>query len=205
MARKLRKFVLPSIIGVTVLSGALAIPFYLESNKTIDSNYRFTINEDDESIIPVLNEVEEKYPMRPYLEETVAKTKDYYKKEDDENTQRNSLIYYDNTYAPNTGIIYSSEEPFEIVSSMDGNIKKVSEDNLLGKYVEIEHDNGYKTIYYSLSETSVIEGAEITKGDTIGTSGFCKILNESKNNLLFETYKDGKLFDPEDFYNVNFE
>ena len=205
MARKLKKYVIPSIIGTVALSSVIGIPLYLKETKPVDSNYKFTIKEDDsKKIFPVINEVEENKPLKPFLEETVGKSKDYYNRSDDEATQNNSLIYFEKTYMPSTGILYSSDEAFDIIAVQDGTVSKVDEDNILGKYIEIEHDNGYKTTYYSLSETTVTKGSSVTKGDVIGVSGTNKIDGTSTNNLLFESYQNGYLLDPEDFYNVDF-
>ena len=203
MARKLKKFVIPSVIGVLGVSTLITVQL-MNSSKKVDSGYRYTVSEIKEKIFPVINEVEEKKPMRPFLEETVSKTKDYYRKEDTEDVQNNSLIYYEKTYMPSTGILYSSDEKFEVVASFDGKVVKTGEDNILGKYVMVEHSSGYKTTYYSLSELAVKEGNEIVKGDPIGLSGTNKIDGSSNNNLLFETYHDGYLIDPEDFYNIDF-
>ena len=81
----------------------------MKETKPVKSNYRYTIKEDSniDNVFPVLSEVEENKPLRPFLEETVGKTKDYYNMKDSENDQMNSLVYYENTYMPNTGIIYS--------------------------------------------------------------------------------------------------
>lgn len=203
MARKLKKFVIPSVIGVLGVSTLITVQL-MNSSKKVDSGYRYTVSEIKEKIFPVINEVEEKKPMRPFLEETVSKAKDYYRKEDTEDVQNNSLIYYEKTYMPSTGILYSSDEKFEVVASFDGKVVKTGEDNILGKYVMVEHSSGYKTTYYSLSELAVKEGNEIVKGDPIGLSGTNKIEGSSNNNLLFETYHDGYLIDPEDFYNIDF-
>ena len=203
MARKLKKFVIPSVIGVLGVSTLITVQL-MNSSKKVDSGYRYTVSEIKEKRFPVINEVEEKKPMRPFLEETVSKAKDYYRKEDTEDVQNNSLIYYEKTYMPSTGILYSSDEKFEVVASFDGKVVKTGEDNILGKYVMVEHSSGYKTTYYSLSELAVKEGNEIVKGDPIGLSGTNKIDGSSNNNLLFETYHDGYLIDPEDFYNIDF-
>lgn len=203
MARKLKKFVIPSAFGILGVSIAIALPF-MNSEKKVDTGYKYTVSEIKEKIFPVINEVDDKKPMKPFLEETVSKTKDYYKKEDSEDVQINSLIYYEKTYMPSTGILYSSDEKFEVVASYDGKVIKVSEDNILGRFVVIEHINGYKTTYYSLSDVAVSEGNEVVKGDPVGSSGPNKIEGSLNNNLLFETYHDGYLMDPEDFYNIDF-
>lgn len=207
MARRLKKYVIPSMIGSLGAVMLVGVPLYIYNSKPVDSGYKYTMSEEKSDIndyIPVLNEIEENKPIKPFLEETVTKSKDYYQSKDDVETQQNSIIYYDKTYMPNTGILYSSDENFDVVAPMDGTVKKIGEDNILGKYVELEHTNGYKSTYYSLSETSVTEGAAVTKGDVIGISGANKLDGISTSNILFETYHDGLLMDPEDFYNINF-
>ena len=206
MAKRLKKYVVPSIIGSIGLSCLIASPIYMYKTRPIKSNYRFTISEEkeDNNVFPVLNEVEENKPLKPFLEETVGKNKDFYNKNDDETNQINSLVYYENTYMPNTGILYSSEEMFDVIAAQSGTVTKVAEDNILGKYVEVEHNNGYKTTYYSLSETAVTMGSSVTKGDVLGTSGTNKLDGSLTNNILFESYHNGLLIDPEDFYNVDF-
>ena len=206
MAKRLKKYVVPSIIGSIGLSCLIASPIYMYKTRPIKSNYRFTISEEkkDNNVFPVLNEVEENKPLKPFLEETVGKNKDFYNKNDDETNQMNSLVYYENTYMPNTGILYSSEEMFDVIAAQSGTVTKVAEDNILGKYVEVEHNNGYKTTYYSLSETAVTMGSSVTKGDVLGTSGTNKLDGSLTNNILFESYHNGLLMDPEDFYNVDF-
>lgn len=206
MARKLKGYVIPTFlfsIGVGLLIGS---PMYINGTRTVKSNYKVSVSDEDntQKIFPVLNEVEENKPLKPFLEETVGKSKDYYNKLDSDDNQVNSLVYYENTYMPNTGILYSSDEIFDVIAVMDGNITKVGDDNILGKYVEIEHSNGYKTTYYSLSETNVTMGTRVSKGDVIGISGSNKLDGTLSNNILFETYLNGLLLDPEDFYNVDF-
>ena len=204
MARKLKKFVIPSALGVLGISCIISAPFIFNSEKLSESNYHYTVSEIKERIFPVTSEVEERKSMKPFVEETVSKTKDYYNKDDSDDIKQNSLIYYDKTYMPSTGIIYSGEENFDVCASNDGKVTKIGEDNLLGKYITIDHLNGYKTSYYSLSSISVSEGAEVLKGDIIGASGTNKIETSSNSNLLFEAYYEGYLIDPEDFYNVDF-
>ena len=44
---------------------------------------------------------------------------------------------------------------------MDGTVTKVSEDEILGKVVEITHNTNLKTVYYSLSEINVKKDSRI--------------------------------------------
>ena len=204
MARRLKRFVIPTGIGVLAITTLVTVPLIVGNNKIEESGHRYTISEIKERILPVVNEVETIKPMKPFLEETITKNKDYYRKDDDEQTQNLSLIYYEKTYMPSTGILYSGDESFEVVASLDGIVKEIGEDNILGKYIVIEHKDGYKTRYYSLSEINVSENTSVIKGDVIGTGGPNKIDSSTKYNILFETYHDGFLMDPEDFYNVDF-
>lgn len=206
MARKLKKFVIPTLISSIALVGGTYASLTL-SNNNKSGNYDYKLldrkifKEDDSSY--VFDETSYN-PIKPFLEETVGVYKDYYSVKDNEEEQRHSLIYYENTYIPNTGILYSDDDAFEIISTMDGKVLKVGNDNLLGNYVELMHSDGYKTAYYSLKETNVTEGSEIKRGDVIGTSGENKLVTEKSNNLLFEVYKDGINIDPEDFFKINF-
>lgn len=205
MARRLRKFVIPSLLGSIGLGSIIGSTLYLkEVNNTNIIGPKVTAVSKMKESIPVLNEIDENKPLKPFVEETVGKNKDYYNSKDDATVQNNSLINYENTYMPNTGILYSSDESFDVIAVQSGTVTKISNDNILGKYIEIEHENGYKSVYYSLSETNVTEGTTVSKGDVIATSGVNKLSNIMNSNVLIETYHDGHLIDPEEFYNVDF-
>ena len=135
MAKKLKKYVIPSILGSLGIGLLVGTPLYIEATKPVKSTYdKYTVSEkkDNNIVVPVLSEVEENKPLHPFLEETVSKSKDYYNKIDNENDQVNSLVYYENTYMPNTGILYSCDDTFDVIASLDGTVTKVGDDNILG-------------------------------------------------------------------------
>ena len=103
---------------------------------------------------------------------------------------------------PNTGILYSSDNEFEILSVLDGKVTSMKEDEILGNIIEIEHTNGLITIYQSVKDVKVKTGDIVKQGDVIALSGSNKLENEKDNCLHFETYKDGSLINPEEFYNL---
>ena len=206
MAKRLRKFVLPSVVTSLTIVGTLCIKTSIDTlkpQKKGSFNVLMSKIEEDHTY-HVLEEIEVDKPLYPYVEETVGQHVDYYRSDDDEETQKNSLIYYEKTYMPSTGILYSAEEVFDVYTVLNGEVTDVGEDNILGKYIEVNHGNGVKTLYYSLSETNVTKGTIVDKGDVIGISGSNRIENSLQNNLIFESYIDGKLVDPEDFYNMDF-
>ena len=106
---------------------------------------------------------------------------------------------------PNTGILYSSDEEFDVVAISNGKVTSVKEDEILGYIIEIEHDNNLVSIYQSVNNVTVTEGAIINQGDKIATSGPNSLENEKENCLHFEVYKDGKLLNPESIYNIEIE
>ena len=124
---------------------------------------------------------------------------------DEEATQQNSLVYYENTYLQNSGDLYSANNPFDVISAYDGTVTNVSKDEILGNFVEITHNSNLKTIYYSLSDVQVKKDDTVISGDVIGKSGDNSLNGETKNCLLFEVYHNGTAIDPEDFYNMNIE
>ena len=106
---------------------------------------------------------------------------------------------------PNTGILYSSDEQFDVVAISDGTITSIKEDEILGYIVEIEHQNNLVTIYQSVSNVILEEGTVVKQGDVIATSGPNSLENEKANCLHFEVYKDGSLLNPESIYNIEIE
>ena len=64
----------------------------------------------------------------PYVSENVKVKRYFYNVEDDIDRQKESLVYYDNTYMPNTGVDYVADDKFEVVSILDGTI--IDNDNI---------------------------------------------------------------------------
>lgn len=207
--RKLKGFVLPTVyimvIGILFISISF-IGSALQSKVKYDDNLSVNALEDD--VTPVIKNEEEtnttdKKIVKPFTSTAVSISKSYYDMQDDEKTQQNSLVYYENTYLQNSGVLYSSKEAFDILSVYDGTVTNISEDEILGNVVEITHNPNLKTIYYSLGEISVKKDDLVNSGTIIGKSG-SNLLDEEQNNcLLFEVYYNGNTIDPEDFYNMN--
>ncbi len=207
--RKLRGYVLPSIYGLVVIC-VFATVYFLNSSlsfqepvKKDEQQVKETVKNNDNDVM-VVNPVPD-VPLKPFIKDTVSVAKSFYKQEDDTEQQKKSLIYYQNTYMQNTGILYSSDETFEILASVDGTVKEVKDDEILGTVVTVEHNTKVTTVYYSLSDVKVKSGDTIKASDIIGTSGMNKLENEKENCLLFEVYINGNLIDPTDFFNMSLE
>ncbi len=150
--------------------------------------------------IPVVSTSEELIGL-PYSNESVKQVRNFYDYTKDSEDQKNSLIFYDNTYIQNSGLDYSGNEPFDAVSILDGTVTSVKEDQMLGNIVEVKHSNELISVYQSLSEVKVKKDQKITKGEVIGTSGTNNISSSLDNHLHFELYYKGQVVNPNDYYN----
>ena len=146
-----------------------------------------------------MNETENKM-IKPFANDNVTISKNFYDKDATEEEQQNSLIYYENTYMQNSGVLYTSENAYDIVATLDGIISDIKTDDILGNVIEIDHDNEIKTVYQSVDNIKVKVGDEVKKGDVIATSGANKLNNTNKNCLLFEVYQKGQLVNPEKMF-----
>ena len=205
--RKLKGYVLPTIYAITLVMMIISIAFSSQ-NLLASQEERNPINSepvfDEQSVI---NETTEEQTTNevtiamPYTSDKVSVAKDYYNREDDSENQEKSLIFYENTYMPNTGILYESDETFDVVTILDGTIKEVKEDEILGKMVSIEHENGIISTYYTLGEVKVSAGDQVKQNDIIATSGTSKLNINKQSSLLLEIYIDGNLTNPNTIFN----
>lgn len=200
--RKLRMWVKPTITVVTLILIAIGLTSYIaESSGKSSLNDNYTIKALIDDAKPVVEE--EESIVKPFNDESVAISKSFYGKDDDEQKQQNSLIYYENIYIQNTGVLYSSDNTFDVVSVADGIVKDIKEDKILGNIVEIQNNSSLTTIYQSVNDVAVKVGDTVTKGTKIATSGNNNLSNEKDNCLLFQVYINGNVTNPESIYGMD--
>lgn len=200
--RRLRKFVIPTIYTIALAALFISIliigkTYNSFTNEDINSHVVNAIVDDDSKA--VMNETENKM-IKPFANDNVTISKNFYDKDATEEEQQNSLIYYENTYMQNSGVLYTSENAYDIVATLDGKISDIKTDDILGNVIEIDHDNEIKTVYQSVDNIKVKVGDEVKQGDVIATSGANKLNNTNKNCLLFEVYQKGLLVNPEKMF-----
>ena len=149
--------------------------------------------------IPVINT--ETRMINPYLEPSVTIGKNYYDYQSDEESQIKAILKHDNTYIQNTGIDYLSDKIFDVISILDGTVVNTSDDESLGKIVEVKHNNGIISSYQSLGTINVKKGDIITQGQVLGTSGSNELDKELGNHLHFEIYDNGQAMNPMNYLN----
>jgi len=199
---KLKPYVLPSIYLVIVMVFIVSAMQTFEDVPGNDDNVTYVSNVILSNDTPVLASTET-IIMRPYNDLEVKIGKNFYNYQSNEEEQKNSIVYYENTYIQNSGIDYVKQESFDVVSILDGTVISVNSNDLLGNIVEIKHDNNLISIYQSLENVTVKEGDTIVQGQVIGKSGTCKINSELGNHLHFELFKEGQVVNPEEYYNKN--
>jgi len=191
-----------SLIGIVFIS-MVFISNKLENNYG-GTNLSYILKDFINNDIPV-TAIKDTKIVKPYLSETVAIDIDYYDVKGDEIEQQKSLILYENTYMPNTGILYTNNEEFEVIATLEGTVSKITKDELLGNVVEITHTSNLTTTYYSLNNVNVVEGQTLKQNDVIGTSGKNNISSTSDYMMLFEVSLNGTNIDPENYYNMKIE
>ena len=157
---KRKSLMVPTIYLLLIFSITIGIYFTKKAYDSYDP-IKEEINYVSGSIlnrtIPIINIPD--LITSPFSSQEVSIKRYFYNKEDDDNKKQQSLVLYNNTYMPNTGIDYTSEKSFEVLSIYDGTVIDVKEDELLGKTVEIRHNNEIISVYQSLDNIEVKKGS----------------------------------------------
>lgn len=200
---KLKGWVVFSVYAVsivTIISSLYLVGKTLQgmiySNESLSYVYRGLIDD----AVPVISTTKNKKIIMPYQDETVKIIKNFYDKDSDNITQENSLILYENTYMPNTGIMYGSDNVFDVLAVLDGTIESVTTDDILGNIITIRHTNNLTTTYESLNNVDVIVGQAVNQGDIIGKSGTNKVDASASSMMLFEVNFNGNNINPSKIY-----
>ena len=202
--RRLKSYVLPTtylLITITIFTGIL----FMSNKSGALEEYNFSTGVMKEEVKPVVEtENNDGIISSPVDLESVKISVYYYSKDDETTRQEQSLILYEDTYLPNSGILLTSDNVFKVKSVYDGKVLEVKDDEILGTYVVIEHNANLKTYYYGIDNIEVKQNDEVKEGTILGTS---KENNISKCNksCLFEAYYKGQTINPEKLINANIQ
>lgn len=194
---KLKPFVIPCISALLLVIGIFTgIMSLKETNDFKDTlqnvdHVTKTILDDEVAVINTTQKI-----INPYTDASVTIGKYFYNYKAEAKDQEKSIIYHNDTYMQNSGVDFVSQNAFDVVAVLNGTVSDVSENETLGKIVEINHNNGYVTIYQSLQEVSVKKGDTVNQGQIIGKSGTNELDKEMGNHLHFEFYANGQIVDP---------
>ena len=209
-SRRINRVVMPVVYGVCVVAFLISMYFAVRfTNNMLFSNDEdleyvdgeITENNGGNNDIPVVNTTT--VIMRPYLDSSVSIGKTFYDYTGTSEEQENSIIFYEDTYMQNSGVDYVSNNVFDVVSVLNGTIISIEENDLLGTIVEVRHSNNLISVYQGLSDVMVEENMAVVQGQVIAKSGTSNINKELGNHLHFELYYNGKIVNPEEYYNRN--
>ena len=205
--RKLRGYVIPTIcfmLITTILFSSYKMYqiLMISRNNTIKETIKPVVKEEEENVTPTINET--KSIIRPYNQNTVVAQIPFYDADATDDEQKAALIYYEGIYMQNTGVLYTDNQSFDVLAVLDGTVKDIKEDEIMGNIIEIEHSKNLTTIYQSVDDVKVTVGASVSQGTVIAKSGANKLNTDSTNALHFEVYYKGQLINPEEFYLYNY-
>lgn len=200
--RKLKSFVIPTLYGIVFITLILSMLVLnkIQSNESEDFYTYVNSSIISKSVPTILETTQDEVVKKPFISDKVEVYKKYYENSSSEEERKNSILFYNNTYVQNTGVFYKSSEKFDINSILDGTVIEVKTDDTLGNVVEIKHKNNIISIYQGLSEVLVKKDQIIKQGEKIGLSGKIKLDENLENSLLFELTKEGKLINPEIYF-----
>lgn len=201
MKRQLKKSVVYGLYGLsfTLLVGGIALlGFSVKDLNKQDTSYVSKGILDYEEKVPVVSD--EVKITRPYIDTEVKVSKNFYDYLAESKEQEQSLIYYEGTYMPSSGVSYSKGDVFDVVAILDGTVKNVKEDTTLGNVITIEHENGITSVYQSVGEIAIKVNETVSKGQVIAKSATSNISTDLGNYLYFELIIDGICVDPENYY-----
>ena len=192
MKKEIAKPIIYSLYGLSILLLVVGL-VVLKKDKgatlaTIEPNHAYNILQHLE--LPVVAD-----PVtigKPYTDNTVKIVQNYYDYKGTSEEQRESLIYYEDTYMQSSGVSYSlGGEQFDAIAVLDGEVVSVKEDPLLGNSVTIKHSSSMQTIYQSIQDIQVKEG------DTVCIVEAMKLMNEIESEYAGEVaevlVKDGDI------------
>lgn len=198
----LKPFVLPTIYGLLIISIIVLTAGTILKGKPEKGNEIDLVTDKTlEDVIPVMNQ-DEVYVLNPYVGDNIKEKVGYYDYKGEKTSQEKSIIQYGATYLQNSGISYSSDKQFDVVSIMDGTVTKVYQNDILGNIIEVTHENNLISVYQMVGEIKVKEKDVVQAGMVIAKSGTSKIFPED-NNLHFEIIQNGNVKDPKTIIGKN--
>ena len=113
-------------------------------------------------------------------------------------------LLYDTTMADwrtHDGIDVQAEEGAAVKTAAGGTVQSVTDDELMGTTVVIDHEGGYSTRSSSLQkDVPVTAGQQVVAGEVIGRVGTTSAAESQMGpHLHFSVSRDGAVIDPRDY------
>ncbi|UCD64348.1 MAG: M23 family metallopeptidase [Candidatus Zixiibacteriota bacterium] len=92
------------------------------------------------------------------------------------------------------GIDIANRTGTPIVATADGVVKQIATDNMMGKFIMVDHGYGFRTRYGHLSKAKVKRGQKVKRGEVIalmGSTGY-----STGPHVHYEVIRNGQFFSP---------
>lgn len=113
---------------------------------------------------------------------------------DDRGYLTRGQIGRDSTEAPHPGVDIAVAVGSVVRATAGGTVLQVGDDREYGRFVLVQHPNGYQSMYGHLSRAVAAQGARIRAGEVLGRSG--NTGRSSAPHLHFEIRHNGVSIDP---------
>lgn len=102
-----------------------------------------------------------------------------------------------NEWTTHLGVDFIVADGSDVVASFAGTIESITYDNLTGTTIVIDHGDGLKSSYSSLSsEVNVVEGQSVQAGEVIGKASVSLSEQKLGAHVHFEVMENGSLINP---------
>lgn len=120
----------------------------------------------------------------------------------------NETLVYSETlkeWVIHNGVDIKADKTTVVVAAASGTVSAIKNDPRYGLTVIINHDNGFQTVYANLLTAEfVIEGEEVTQGQSIGTVGNTASFEICDDyHLHFELLRNSEYLDPTIYINFD--
>ena len=203
---KALKVLLPTfyigIIGVMILCVTLVlngVKSYLKE----EVKYNYAIDDVFDYETLNVSKVGSDIIVKPFVQDNVIISKNYYDYKSDSSSQKDSIIYYKGIYFQNNGVDYEYDEDFDIVSILDGEVISIEDSDIYGTVLKIKHNDDLISVYSNIKDVLVSVGYKVTTGEIIASSNKSIYEKDNKSLLHFEIYYKNKTINPESIYTLN--
>jgi stage II sporulation protein Q len=203
-----KRWVFPAIYIATAAIILTGVLWYQGSNNSDTSKFDYKATDIGGKKIQDMPSIEVNRAMENFVmpvsnPDTAVVKKPFYEFDGKKEQQEAALVFYNNTYHPNTGIDIAAKDgkTFEVVAALSGTVTDVKEDSLLGNVIVIEHDKGIVTQYQSVKDIAVAVGDEVEQGQPIAKAGQSLYNEKAGVHVHFEIRKDNIPVNPNDYIN----
>ena len=188
-----------AVMVVSILLVVSGIKNYVSEN----NNIKYTLDSVFDKKIEPVNKTNSNMIIRPYLSDNVKLERTFYDYQAESQNQENSLIIYENTYIQNSGVDYTYDDEFDVVSILEGEIISIEDNDIYGKILTVKHNENLTSVYSNIKNITATVGYKLSQGEIVGVSNKSSFESSDKSMLHFEVYYKGNTIDPESLYTMS--